>query len=188
MAQAYDTGDPCSGGNQCCTNGAAGQAYACIAGEAPYTGQFMGGIHPRVKKIVGMRLAKAARAVAYGDKSVGWTGPVLESCVIKGSEIELIFDPTKLAGDAIMVHFPRAFIRTKFFCVACCVICLRRVPVARMRVIANLMPQLWPPIGSSTLFVVNPDVCIQRAAGELDSGGAYATTADGPRFADGDPD
>ena len=53
VAQAFDTGDPCSGGSQCCTNSKDGQGgWACESGEAPYTGQFMGGIHPRVKKIV----------------------------------------------------------------------------------------------------------------------------------------
>ena len=41
VAQAYDTGDACQGG-QCCANRGAGQGYACVAGEAPYTGQFMG--------------------------------------------------------------------------------------------------------------------------------------------------
>ena len=47
-----------------------------MSGEAPYTGQFMGGIHPRVKKIVGTRLAKAARAAAYGDSKQIWSGLV----------------------------------------------------------------------------------------------------------------
>jgi hypothetical protein len=37
----------------------------------------MGGIHPRVKKIVGTRLGLAARAIVYGDDKVVWTGPVL---------------------------------------------------------------------------------------------------------------
>jgi len=74
-----------------------------MSGEAPYTGQFMGSIHPRVKKIVGTRLAKAARALVYGDKNTVWTGPVLQSCVVAGNTIQLSFDQAKLGADTIMV-------------------------------------------------------------------------------------
>ena len=63
----------------------------------------MGGIHPRVKKIVGTRLAKAARAIAYGDKTQIWTGPVLEGCKVTGGEITLTFNAEKLLDDAVMV-------------------------------------------------------------------------------------
>lgn len=70
-AQAFDAGDPCIGGGHCCVNNVDGQGgWSCMAGEGPYTQQFMGGIHPRVKKIVGVRLAKAARALVYGDSEV----------------------------------------------------------------------------------------------------------------------
>lgn len=103
-AQAFDTGDPCSGGNQCCTNSKDGQGgWPCMSGEAPYTAQFMGGIHPRVKKIVGIRLAKAARAIAYKDTKQIWTGPVLTSCKVMGGSIQLTFDADKLMDDAVMV-------------------------------------------------------------------------------------
>ena len=66
----YDAADPCLGANQCCSNKGGAQGWACMSGEAPYTGQFMGSIHPRVKKVVGMRLAQAARAIAYGDSDM----------------------------------------------------------------------------------------------------------------------
>lgn len=47
VVQGHDAGDPCEGGGQCCVNDADGQGgWACMSGEAPYTGQFMGGIHP----------------------------------------------------------------------------------------------------------------------------------------------
>ena len=47
VAQAFDAGDPCAGGNQCCTNKKDGQGgWACQSGEAPYTQQFMGGVWP----------------------------------------------------------------------------------------------------------------------------------------------
>ena len=103
-AVTYDAGDPCEGGNQCCVNSKDGQGgWPCMAGEAPYTGQFMGGIHPRVKKIVGTRLARAARAHVYNDTTVVWTGPVLSGCSLDGSSLRLQFDRPKLKDDTIMV-------------------------------------------------------------------------------------
>ena len=103
-AQAFDAGDPCSGGGQCCMNSdGAGTGWACHSGEAGYTGQFMGGIHPRVKKIVGTRLAKAARAMAYNDTDVVWTGPVLDSCTLVNNQIRLRFQSDLLKSDSIMV-------------------------------------------------------------------------------------
>ena len=48
VAQAYDAGDPCAGGQQCCVNKKDGMGgWPCLPGIAPYTNQFMGGIHPR---------------------------------------------------------------------------------------------------------------------------------------------
>lgn len=104
IAQAFDAGDPCSGGNQCCTNKKDGQGgWPCDSGVAPYTGQFMGGIHPRVKRIVGERLAVAARKIAYKDETVVWTGPVLRTCQLKGNSITLSFDAELLKDDTIFV-------------------------------------------------------------------------------------
>ena len=103
-AQAHDAGDPCSGGGQCCVNGKDGQGgWPCMSGDAPYTGQFMGGIHPRVKKIVGARLASAARALVYGDEDEVWTGPVLRSCQLSNDGVTLNFDRDMLKEDTIMV-------------------------------------------------------------------------------------
>ena len=34
------------------------------------------GIHPRAKRVIGSRLAAAARALVYGDTATAWTGPV----------------------------------------------------------------------------------------------------------------
>lgn len=107
VAQAYDAGDPCAGGNQCCTNKKDGQGgWPCFAGIAKYTGQFMGGLHPRVKRIVGERLAAAARALVYKDETVAWTGPVLRTCEVKGDEVDLYFDAALLGDDTVMVTQP----------------------------------------------------------------------------------
>jgi len=103
-AQAFDAGDPCSGGGKCCTNSVDGSTgWPCMSGDAPYTSQFMGGIHPRVKKIVGTRLAKAARKFVYGDDGIIWTGPVLRSCTVQGHAIMLNFDQALMKEDAVMV-------------------------------------------------------------------------------------
>jgi hypothetical protein len=104
VALAHDAADPCEGGNQCCMNRNDGQGgWPCESGNAPYTAQFMGGIHPRVKKIVGTRLALGARAVAYGDKKIVYSGPVLKSCEVTGGSITLKFDAEQLKDDSIMV-------------------------------------------------------------------------------------
>lgn len=55
----------------------------CTAGGVQqFTQQYMGGLHPRAKQIVGRRLALAAAAVAYGWKDVPYTGPVLKNCSV----------------------------------------------------------------------------------------------------------
>jgi len=51
-------------------------------------------IHPLQKKIVGDRLALAARKLAYGDKVVVAFGPMLKSSDIHGQTVELVFDET----------------------------------------------------------------------------------------------
>jgi hypothetical protein len=67
---------------------------------------FQGGIHPRVKRIVGERLAAAARRIAYADETVTWTGPVLRSCQLRGNTITLTFDEELLKDDTILVTQP----------------------------------------------------------------------------------
>jgi hypothetical protein len=42
----------------------------------------MGGLHPRAKQTIGRRLALAAAHVAYNQKDVPFTGPVLKSCTV----------------------------------------------------------------------------------------------------------
>jgi hypothetical protein len=73
----------------------------------------MGNLHPRIKSLVGQRLAKAARNVAYGHTNEPHTGPVLESCTVYSStdngafpNITLRFRRDILGGDAVMVNDP----------------------------------------------------------------------------------
>ena len=49
-----------------------------------FTAYYMGGIHPRPKQFVGRRLALGARAIAYLDEDVVFTGPVLAGCRVGG--------------------------------------------------------------------------------------------------------
>ncbi|MEI6950246.1 sialate O-acetylesterase [Paraflavisolibacter sp. H34] len=51
-------------------------------------------IHPDNKKDVGLRLATAARKVAYGEKDVVYSGPIYQSSRVEGNKIILSFDHT----------------------------------------------------------------------------------------------
>jgi hypothetical protein len=118
LAHAYDLSDPF--GNiscykmQCCSNnfnpnntaqtchGCWGAGNYCEVGDA--TNFYMGPIHPRTKKPVGLRLAQASAAVAY-KKKVAFTGPTLAGCTKAGSKITLTFNTTLLgAGGGIAVQ------------------------------------------------------------------------------------
>jgi len=137
IAQAYDAGDP--GFRQA---GSLGQGPKAIV-DSPYqafydnpypgrvgysgnghqlfTEQYMGGLHPRAKQTIGRRLALGAANIAYGDKDVSYTGPVLKNCSIHGlnqvcipgfgchaqysqmqqRQITLNFDESLLGDDAV---------------------------------------------------------------------------------------
>jgi len=51
-----------------------------------------------------MRLARAARHVAYGDADIAWTGPVLSACELHGAQLRLEFDASLLRGDSLAVR------------------------------------------------------------------------------------
>ena len=63
-----------------------GMAVADDIGEA-------GDIHPRNKQEVGARLARAARALVYGEKIV-YSGPVYQSMKVEGRRVQLSFRHT----------------------------------------------------------------------------------------------
>lgn len=95
IAQAYDAGDPgirkWGFGPQSEVDSPfqsnydmpyPGRVGYSANGRQSFTNQYMGGLHPRAKQTIGRRLALAATAVAYGDTSVPYTGPVLKSCTV----------------------------------------------------------------------------------------------------------
>jgi sialate O-acetylesterase len=49
-------------------------------------------IHPLEKKVVGERLALAARKLAYGNDKIVWSGPICKSCVKKADSLIIEFD------------------------------------------------------------------------------------------------
>jgi len=57
-------------------------------------------IHPLEKKVVGERLALAARKLAYGDENVVYSGPIFKSLTKEGNRIIIEFDHS---GSGLMV-------------------------------------------------------------------------------------
>jgi sialate O-acetylesterase len=60
-------------------------------------------IHPRNKQDVGLRLALAAEAVAYGKKQA-YSGPMYQSMAVKGKKVHVTFDHAdglKAKGDTL---------------------------------------------------------------------------------------
>ena len=64
---------------------ATGQAVTIDVGAAD-------DIHPRDKRTVGQRLARAARHVAYADEAIVHTGPVFQGAQAEGGRLRLEFD------------------------------------------------------------------------------------------------
>jgi sialate O-acetylesterase len=66
-------------------------------------------IHPLRKEIVGNRLALAAQTLAYNDRSVVSSGPVMRTFKVSGSNAILTFDHTGgglvVAGDSVLSGF-----------------------------------------------------------------------------------
>mgnify|MGYP002630618127 CR=1 FL=1 len=61
------------------------------------------GIHPRLKRPVGERLAKAAYNQVYGGAAAS-TGPTISGCKLSSSTLTLIFDPELLKSSKVVVQ------------------------------------------------------------------------------------
>jgi hypothetical protein len=128
LAQVYDADDewisnsgggPCMdlGYNQsspayhCCGQNAnaslcpAEWAKHCTNMCASYAGtkEYMGGLHPRSKRIVGRRLADAAFNTVFGGKAA-YSGPVLSGCTLSSSTLTIEFNSTILRGDTVVLQ------------------------------------------------------------------------------------
>ena len=96
LAHAYDLGDPWASSSSCQSWGCCWKGYnetACAAKTKPgtcaaacaglmNTTYYMGPIHPRIKKPVGQRLAKAAHRLLFGGAGA-YAGPTLSGCAVE---------------------------------------------------------------------------------------------------------
>eukprot|EP01043_Picozoa_sp_COSAG02_P052332 COSAG02_NODE_5620_length_4177_cov_30.717018_2_plen_294_part_00 len=121
VAMAYDQPDP-RNGSHCFWNTTANKCEnvpypgSCVAGKEicpPPAGLMGGNIHPRNKLLLGDRIARAAKAMAYGDSKITFTGPVVTGCTVaKGttsSKVTFTFDGTLMRGEALRVKVARGF-------------------------------------------------------------------------------
>lgn len=106
IAHGHDLADPWVG---CGEQPQSAQCPGCDAAHADYsclTQWYMGpGIHPRLKKPYGQRLAASALAAVYGWRGAPFTGPTLSGCALSGdgSSLLLHFNASLLAGSALVV-------------------------------------------------------------------------------------
>eukprot|EP00038_Savillea_parva_P008482 m.177256 g.177256 ORF g.177256 m.177256 type:complete len:720 (-) comp14315_c0_seq1:22-2181(-) len=125
LAQAYDLDDQwtsLSGGGPCSAFGfnASSPAYHCCgqgknASLCPPewaarcqgkcaaedgTMSFMGGLHPRSKRPVGQRLARACYNTVYGGTKT-FTGPTISGCTMSKSTLVIDFNTTLLRGETV---------------------------------------------------------------------------------------
>jgi hypothetical protein len=95
----------------------------------------MGSIHPRNKRLLGSRLARAARAAVYGDAKVAFTGPVLAGCAVAPGKLELTFDLAMLRGETINFKACGSCVHVYHVCMSG----PRRAPPPRVAVVAALL-------------------------------------------------
>jgi sialate O-acetylesterase len=77
----------------------------------------MGNVHPKNKQEIGRRLALAAEAIAYGDKTLVYSGPIYRQMAVEGSSIRLQFAHTGsglVAKDGVLKGFAIAGADKKF--------------------------------------------------------------------------
>jgi len=84
IAQAYDIPDPMSAPDYNTVYGPSAPWTSTPGMKAgiPYTQDYMGGLHPRFKRLVGERLARAARVHHFGKADTAWSGPSFKGCYL----------------------------------------------------------------------------------------------------------
>eukprot|EP00039_Didymoeca_costata_P016958 m.310249 g.310249 ORF g.310249 m.310249 type:complete len:695 (+) comp16474_c1_seq2:136-2220(+) len=117
VAMGYDQPDPRNGTHcywnttsQTCQN--VPYPQSCISGKEicpPPAGLEGGNIHPRNKLLLGDRIARAAKAIAYGDTSIAFTGPVVTGCVDNGGKLTVSFNDILMRGESLRIKVTRGF-------------------------------------------------------------------------------
>ena len=124
LAQAYDMTDPWMMGEDTCTSccgdaatdaakrkvceqrtvrfgGRGACAAHCEVARIPAT---LVWIHPRNKRPVGQRLARAAFGVAYGSTAQAASGPTISSCRVDGETMRVAFNASLLHGESVRLQ------------------------------------------------------------------------------------
>ena len=101
LAHAYDLKDPwggVDGSGVKCNSKTVDKNYDCTQ---PW---FMGpGIHPRLKKPVGARLAFAAHSLVYSASNAPVTGPTISGCTVSSGKLTVLFNDTLLGSSELHV-------------------------------------------------------------------------------------
>ena len=118
VAMAYDQPDP-RNGTHCYWNATTHRCdpkvpypETCLIGKEicpPPAGLEGGNIHPRNKLLLGDRIARAAIAIAYGDDTLPFTGPVVTGCQVSGHQVTFSFNESLMRGEALRVKVARGF-------------------------------------------------------------------------------
>ncbi|XP_023678267.1 sialate O-acetylesterase [Paramormyrops kingsleyae] len=68
------------------------RTFMAVSLDLPDEESPWGGIHPRYKQDVALRLTLGARAVAYGQSGVSFQGPFPEKCILDNYQLNVTFD------------------------------------------------------------------------------------------------
>lgn len=84
--------------------GAACAGYCAALGTTSMFTAQMGGLHSRLKKPIGERLALAALGAVYGVGSKPTSGPTISGCLVEGDALLLSFDRRRLGSDEVVLQ------------------------------------------------------------------------------------
>jgi len=78
--------------------------FCDVMARTPLQMPSMPGLHPRLKRMIGQRLATAAVRQVYGKGKGAATGPTLSGCEVRGGELILRFNQDLLDGEHVLVR------------------------------------------------------------------------------------
>ncbi len=175
LGQNYDQGEPCGCDRTAQPPGGCWATNACF-GEGPYsfntTHNYQNsGIHPRVKHIVGERLARALLGMKAGKPQ---PTPKLAGCRLSGGSLILTFDATLLGGESLAIQppIPGSLIPLE-------------LQMAPWNATGNASVSGWVHTPTSPVAINATSIAVQIPAG-VGSGGGGAVVPLGVRYAWGD--